>query len=290
MRDCQVGNVKSAAGAVVDSLEARRLYAAAVTIPEIVDLTRDGHSFRAVKDEWIITLADGYDGVESTLSETNRVSAALPSSKLSQLLTHNGNFAFDKYLGDTRIFKIRAPGKTYEQIYDALAPTRAVASIEPNLIGTMASSTPTEITTRSSSNGRYWYDKIDLINSGNGVGGWDYSKGSKSVVVGVLDSGVAYTHPNLDANVYKRSDGSIGGVDYWDNDGQPLDEQKHGTEVAGVLSGEWNDGTDGSSTVGVNPNSKYMPLRITTQRNDRGETVDFQLDRAIEAVAYVSQQ
>ncbi len=59
---------------------------------------------------------------------------------------------------------------------------------------------------------------------------WDYQKGSTSVIVAVLDSGVDYNHEDLAGRVIK-------GYDFVNNDNDPMDDNpySHGTHVAGII-------------------------------------------------------
>jgi subtilisin len=74
----------------------------------------------------------------------------------------------------------------------------------------------------------------------------------EGVQVAILDSGIDYTHPDLQGNV-------LGGVDCeGSNTGNYLDEQGHGTHVAGILAAV--DNTIG--VVGVAPKAKLWAVRI----------------------------
>ena len=74
----------------------------------------------------------------------------------------------------------------------------------------------------------------------------------EGVQVAILDSGIDFTHPDLQANV-------LGGVDCEGNDtGNYSDEQGHGTHVAGILAAI--DNTIG--VVGVAPKAKLWAVRI----------------------------
>jgi len=123
------------------------------------------------------------------------------------------------------------------------------------------------------------------------VNAWATTTGSKKVVVAVLDSGVDYTHPDLKNNIWKRpenikayEDKNLGdiddeyGYDALENDGDPMDENGHGTHCAGIIGAE---GGNNEGITGVNWTVQIMPLRFM-DASGSGTTAD-----AIEAINYV---
>lgn len=87
--------------------------------------------------------------------------------------------------------------------------------------------------------------------------GWDVRTTAASMVVGVIDTGVRYTHQDLAANMWVNSgeargngvddDGNgvvddVYGFDAYNNDGDPMDDQSHGTHCAGTIGGVGNNG------------------------------------------------
>jgi subtilisin family serine protease len=103
---------------------------------------------------------------------------------------------------------------------------------------------------------------------------WNFATGDPNFVVGVIDSGVDYTHPDLLANIW-RNPGEIAGNgvddddngfvddvhgwDFADDDNDPMDFDGHGTHVAGTVGAVGNNGI---GVAGVNWAVKIMPLRF----------------------------
>src|SRR4051812_31772955 len=101
---------------------------------------------------------------------------------------------------------------------------------------------------------------------------WDRSRGSASVV-GVVDSGVAWDHPDLAPNIWSNSREIAGngvdddlngrvddvrGWDFVDGDNDPWDYSDHGTHVAGTVAARGNNGV---GVAGVAWQASIMPVR-----------------------------
>jgi len=89
---------------------------------------------------------------------------------------------------------------------------------------------------------------------------WDVTLGDPSIIVAVVDTGVWWTHPDLQANIWSNTDGTHG-FDFIDGDTNPMDVDPtglfHGTGVSGVTAAIMNNGQGVAGTAQV----RVMALR-----------------------------
>jgi len=88
---------------------------------------------------------------------------------------------------------------------------------------------------------------------------WDTTTGNGSVIVAVIDTGVDYNHPDLQANILRDGANKVVGYDFANNDADPMDDNEHGTHCAGTIGAVGNNGT---GVVGVCPSVKIMPMKF----------------------------
>jgi len=117
---------------------------------------------------------------------------------------------------------------------------------------------------------------------GNGLVGADINgpealsrfAGNGSTLVAVIDSGIDYTHPELvqrmwvnpgevpgnglddDKNGYVDD---VYGVNVLTGSGNPMDDNGHGTHIAGIIAAT---GNNGQGMLGVNPNARVMAVKF----------------------------
>ena len=78
--------------------------------------------------------------------------------------------------------------------------------------------------------------------------------------IAVIDSGIDYDHPSLGGG-FGEGFKVVGGYDFVDDDADPMDEDGHGTAVAGVLAAD-PYAADGYLQQGVAPAAKLVALRV----------------------------
>jgi len=125
----------------------------------------------------------------------------------------------------------------------------------------------------------------------NGLEASAVTQGDPNLVVAVIDSGVDFSHPDLAGRAWTNpgevpnnnldDDGNgfvddVNGADFVNNDGNPFDDNSHGTHVSGTIAASVN----GQGVVGVAPNIKIMALKAFNAGGS-GATSD-----AIEAITY----
>lgn len=86
---------------------------------------------------------------------------------------------------------------------------------------------------------------------------WPVTRDAANIIVGVIDTGVDYRHPDLRDNMWTRS--GKHGYDFYDNDDDPMDAQDHGTHCAGTIAGVGNNGI---GVTGVAWKAQIMALRF----------------------------
>jgi subtilisin family serine protease len=196
------------------------------------------------------------------------------------------------------MYHFRSNTMSTEELVKTLSQTPGVLYAEPNWIQKI------QLTPNDPNFGQLW----GLNNTGQTVGGvagtsdadidapeaWDISTGSSSIVVGVIDTGVDYNHPDLAANIWSAPASfsvTVGGqtincpagshgYNSITNTCTPLDDNNHGTHCSGTIGGRGNNGT---GVAGVNWTTSIMGLKFLSASGS-GDTAN-----AIECIDFAIQ-
>ncbi|MBP7148565.1 MAG: S8 family serine peptidase [Acidobacteria bacterium] len=187
-----------------------------------------------------------------------------------------------------------APGVSVEDAVARLSSSPVVEYAEPNYLMRL------DVIPNDPRLGELW----GMVNTGQTGGtadadidadlAWGVSTGSPNVVVGVIDTGVDYTHPELVNNIWSNTDeidgngidddgngyiDDIRGWDFVNHDNNPMDDHSHGTHVSGTITAQGNNSI---GVAGVAWNVKIMPLKFLNSGGS-GSTTD-----AVLAVDYAT--
>ncbi len=213
-----------------------------------------------------------------------------------KLMTHYGVGArrvkVFRNLVDLELVKL-SQGLSVKEAIDFYQRSPDVLYAEPNYI----------VRTTNTPNDTRFSEQWGLYNTGQSGGtsgadiealaAWGITTGSADVVVAVIDSGIDYNHVDLSANMFRNSadcnnngiddDGNgfiddCFGIDTANNDSDPMDDNNHGTHVAGIIGGV---GNNGAGVVGINWNIKIMACKFV-KANGSGTIAD-----AIDCLDYV---
>lgn len=84
---------------------------------------------------------------------------------------------------------------------------------------------------------------------------WDVQQGNTSMLIAIIDTGVNYNHPDLDASRIRTDIDK----DFVNKDDDAKDDQGHGTYVAGIAAASTNNAR---GMGGVCPNCTILPVKV----------------------------
>ncbi|MGO9240539.1 MAG: S8 family serine peptidase [Bryobacteraceae bacterium] len=179
------------------------------------------------------------------------------------------------------LMHLRSGSQTAAQLVAELSADPDVEYAEPNyVLHTTTAAAPAAVVP----NDPLFIDQWALQNTGQTGGtahadidatqAWSITTGTATVVVGVVDTGLDYTHPDLQANIWSAPaaytvqfapgdsitcPAGSHGYDALNNVCDPMDQNDHGTHVSGII-GAVGDNSAGVS--GINWTASIMGLRF----------------------------
>jgi subtilisin family serine protease len=222
---------------------------------------------------------DTYDWIVQF--DTQYLSGVTNVAQTVDLLT-GGGIQFEAICGLGLVGQvlIRSTGSSLDTVEHWLAADEHVDAYEEDAVRQI------ESTPNDTSISQLWgMSKIDAYSAWNLSTG---ASGANRVVVAVIDTGVDYNHLDLAANIWTNSnvgkDGfgnDLHGYDFANNDADPMDDNGHGTHVAGTIGAV---GNNSRGVAGVNWAVSIMPLKFMTS------TGSGYLSDAIRAINYATME
>ena len=173
---------------------------------------------------------------------------------------------------------------------DGAGTRKAVA--EGVVAGTRPASRPSTVEALEARQHLAWGPYPDLIDHDELVARYPNVTG-KGVVVAVIDTGMDFQHPKLQGKWWvntgetpfnNRDDDNNGyvddyrGYDFYREDGEPNDENSHGTQMGGIIAGHtWQSG--GADYAGIAPDAKIVSLKVA---DPSGRIDDINFNRRVE--------
>jgi subtilisin family serine protease len=167
-----------------------------------------------------------------------------------------------KRISRLNLYQVKiADSVSVEEMADALSRNPDIMSAGPNYIARITV-TPNDPLFRyqyalhntgqdiSSPDGQRGTANADI----KAMAGWEETVGTADTVIAIIDSGIDFDHPDLKDKIVSR------GHDFANNDDDALDDNGHGTFVAGVAAAA--TGND-EGIAGVAWNCRILPVKVT---------------------------
>ena len=221
--------------------------------------------------------------LDSEISKINKVHTAdffkgVDIERIEDLTARKNNFEYEEN-EFKQILQIYLKDKSKENVLKAISKIEkldGVYSAEPNYL-VQSQMVPND----KYYNNNYIRDGQWNLKRDSGInaeGAWDITQGSKSVRVGIIDSGIV-KHADLNNNLAE-------GYDFENNDTSTADDiGGHGTQVAGVIGAQGNNGI---GVAGINWNVTLIPLQCSYE-NSKNITLINEVS-AIKAINWATDQ
>lgn len=153
-------------------------------------------------------------------------------------------------LGHTSVYKVPA-GQSVEEALAKLRKDPNVIYAEPNYLYHALEVAPKAVRAQRTVNDPM-FDQLWGVKKIQAPEAWETTAGDPNVIVAVVDTGVDYNHPDLQGQVIK-------GPDFGNNDADPMDDQGHGSHVAGTIAALADNG---QGVAGVAYRTKILAIKV----------------------------
>ncbi len=143
---------------------------------------------------------------------------------------------------ELNVWVLRVPPGKVAEVIALVSACPGVRYAEPNYMASIADTIPSDPS---------WSAQYGLVNI-RAPQGWDYSTGSTSVTIAILDTGVDLSHADLASKI-------VPGYDFVNGDSIPQDDNGHGTHAAGIAAAIGNNGV---GVAGVSWGARIMPVKV----------------------------
>ena len=207
------------------------------------------------------------------LKNKGKVKAISKGIKHPDIVFEKDSQAADVNPAGDQLYKVTLNGgETVEDAIRSIQSDPNVEEVVPNYVFSASAvpndpyyldSYPTQVTNRDASfNPPYDYQwNLKKISYGQA---YDQTANLAKVTVAVIDSGIDYTHSEFGSCTLSQVRGNtcplvLPGVNYNENDDDPMDDWGHGSHVTGIIAA----GTNNSQGIaGVARNVRILPIKI----------------------------
>lgn len=199
---------------------------------------------------------------------------------LNPLNTGSSKMNVLDYHSTGQLLKVDIPDKDKIETLVNLSSNVQVEYVVPNA-KLYAFSAPVEIGLRKGLKDQWALTKVQAEKAWQRAG----NRGSRNVLLAVIDSGSDYRHKNLAPNM-------VPGYDFAKDDADPMDETSgknpgHGTHCAGIIGAT---GLIDGGVIGISPELSIMPIRFLNKNgsgdlNDGIKAIDYAIEKKVQVIS-----